>query len=217
VSRLAIDVVLLPDEPMASYAIDTSKRIAETGRSTIVLSAQNCLPHISLAMGFIEENDVKHIADIVQQLTSATSPLALTADRLQKSIIPSGDTVLQFAIGRSDALQKLHEAVTIALQAFCSHEGTTDMLFSPPPVEEISLHWIRNYREQSSNEHFAPHITLGFGTTESSALPMDFTASTLALCHLGNYCTCRRILASATLGACTNTSHGSGPSSTSRY
>jgi hypothetical protein len=71
------------------------------------------------------------------------------------------------------------------------------MVLSPPAVTESTLAWIRDYREKSSFERFFPHITLGYGRLADFPFPARFTAPRLALCHLGNHCTCRRILASA--------------------
>ncbi len=77
----------------------------------------------------------------------------------------------------------------------------------PPEAGESTLLWIKHYPEKSSFENFFPHITIGygeiddysFGSRKAGSLPMRFTASKLALCHLGNHCTCRKILASAEL------------------
>jgi hypothetical protein len=65
------------------------------------------------------------------------------------------------------------------------------------------LAWIKSYPEKSSFERFSPHITIGYGEINDYSFPpqgvlrtMKFAVSRLALCHLGNHCTCRRILAS---------------------
>ena len=54
-------------------------------------------------------------------------------------------------------------------------------------------------------ENCLPHITIGYGELSHFLFPEEFTASKLALCHLGNHCTCRRVLASFALP-------GAGPS-----
>jgi hypothetical protein len=69
------------------------------------------------------------------------------------------------------------------------------MVYSPPAVNELTLFWINGYFKNSSFENFKPHITTGFGKIDSVVLPIYFNASKLAICHLGNFCTCRKILA----------------------
>jgi hypothetical protein len=55
--------------------------------------------------------------------------------------------------------------------------------------------YIQNFTQNSSYKNFNPHITIGDGIFERKLkLQIKFTASRLALCHLGNYCTCREIL-----------------------
>ena len=106
----------------------------------------------------------------------------------------------ELKIEKSEALQQLHESIMRALDPYLESEATLDMLYSPPKVDEISLSWIRKYREKWSFEKFYPHITLGIGRTNQQDVVISFVASELALCHLGNYCTCRKILYSSSLG-----------------
>jgi len=42
-----------------------------------------------------------------------------------------------------------------------------------------------------------PHISVGYGEITGLPSPIEFRATQLALCHLGNHCTCRKVLASA--------------------
>jgi len=70
--------------------------------------------------------------------------------------------------------------------------------------EDVSTYWIKNYPKESSFENFFPHITIGIGEVEGEIsgikFPIKFNASKLALCHLGNYCTFRKIFLSYDLG-----------------
>ena len=47
---------------------------------------------------------------------------------------------------------------------------------------------------------FRPHITLRHASHPPTIEPFDFTATTVAACHLGRFCSCRRVLRSWTLG-----------------
>ena len=74
------------------------------------------------------------------------------------------------------------------------------MLFNPPEVEGGTLEWIKDYAKKYDNPLlFDPHITVGFGETDKFILPIEFTASTIALCQLGNHCTCRKVIISSDL------------------
>ena len=87
------------------------------------------------------------------------------------------------------------------MKPYFSYDVTEDMVLSDGEVGESTLLWIKNYPAQSSYEKFFPHITLGYGEILFENLPIDFTVTKIALCHLGNHCTCRKVLAAAELTA----------------
>ena len=101
---------------------------------------------------------------------------------------------------KTEELQLLHEAVMERLSPYLSCDVTGDMVCAEGEVEESTLLWIKNYREKSSFGKFFPHITIGYGEPSNFlSFPIKFAASRLALCHLGNHCTCRKILVSIEL------------------
>jgi len=64
-AEIAVDVVLLPSEEMADKAIAANKELLKQCADKIVLDKENCLPHISLAMGCIDERDIADIEKIL--------------------------------------------------------------------------------------------------------------------------------------------------------
>ena len=101
-------------------------------------------------------------------------------------------------IEKTKILQSLHEEVMAKLAQYFSYDVTAGMLLSEN-VDESTLLWIKNFPENSSFKKYYPHITLGHGQLKNFPFPHEFTVTKLALCHLGNHCTCRKILASAAL------------------
>lgn len=198
-SKIAIDVVLFPDESMTNQAIAVSQQQSKKFNDKIVLNKENCLPHISLAMGAIEESDLPKVKKNLQKIASQFQTLKLTADSYHDEKIPSGEIVSEFTIEKIAKLQSLHEIIMTEFWPFLTYDVSINMVFCPPPAEEITLYWIKNYAHKTSFKKFKPHITVGFGELDNVNTPIIFTASTLALCHLGNYCTRRKILFSTKL------------------
>ncbi len=188
-AKIAIDVVLLPPEEIMNKAIEINKKLVD---DPIKLNKESCLPHISLCMGTIEEKSLPKIKETIDKIASSFPKLSLTINEINEEHTT-------FDIEKTEILQKLHETVMEKLEPYLSYNATTSMCFSPPHVVEKTLFWINNYREDSSFGKFHPHITLGTSKLNKTELDINFTASILAICHLGNYCTCRRVLHSVKL------------------
>ncbi len=198
-AEIAVDVVLLSSEEMADKAIAANKELLKQCADKIVLDKENCLPHISLAMGCIDERDIDNIEKVLQTIAKQSSLGQLNIIGIHTETNSAGEKVSVLQIEKTEALQSLHEEVMQKLAPYFSYDVTADMVLSPPMAGEPTLLWIKNYPEKSSFEKFFPHITIGYGGINNFSFPVKFTASKLALCHLGNHCTCRKILASVEL------------------
>ena len=197
--KKAVDIVLLPDEAMSRRAIEANARLVERFGARLVLGRDAGLPHISLAMGCIDESDMGVVEG---QLSNVGQEHPLGLMRVVGMVVGTnsiGEKVSLFEVESSDRLQRLHEAVMNEFGAYLSAGATREMMYQGREVEESSLLWIRNYGAKASFENFFPHITIGYGECEQGGFPVEFGASKLAICHLGNHCTCRQVLATAKL------------------
>jgi len=178
-------------------AIEINKELLKENDNKIILDKQKCLPHISLCMGCVNKEDIPKIEEILEDISSKFSKMTLVADKLEPEIIPTGKIVSGMIIKNTKDLQSLHEIVMKRLWKFLSYDVEIPMLFNPSEVEEVTLYWVKNYAKIYDNpSSFHPHITIGLGETNKFQFPIQFTASKLAMCQLGNYCTCRKILLS---------------------
>jgi len=195
-SRKAVDVVLLPDEAMTNRAIEVNAELVKRFGNKIVLNKQNCLPHISLAMGCIEESDIASVGRVLEEIAKETSLTDLKVVGIRASGNSKGEAVSVLEVEKTTQLQSLHEKVMDRLTRYFSNDVTENMIYGDEDVAESTLLWIKNYRQKSSFENFFPHITIGYGQVENHSPQKTFAVSKLALCHLGNHCTCRKILLS---------------------
>jgi 2'-5' RNA ligase len=198
--KKAVDVVLLPDEAMTGKAIEANAELVKKFGGKIVLNKKNCLPHISLAMGCIDEEDIAAIERILRSIVTGSSLGDLTILGVRVLGNSAGEKVSAFEVGETKELQLLHKTVMEKLAPYLSCDVTSDMVCAEGEVEKSTLLWIKNYRGKSSFGKFFPHITIGYGElSKFLSFPIKFAASKLVLCHLGNHCTCRRVLASVEL------------------
>ena len=192
-TKKAVDVVLLPEEKIADMAIKLNAQLVGKFGPRIVLNKNTCLPHISLAMGCIDDSDMPYINSTLKEVVQNTRPPSLEIIDIEAQTNAVGETVLLFKIRNDNELQSLHKEVMEKMLAFFKNKVSDDMLFDNQ-AELSTLMWIRDYREKSSYSHFNPHITIGYGEMTTTQPRCKFNATSLALCHLGNHCTCRNVL-----------------------
>ena len=198
-SKKAVDVVLLPDKAMMGKAIEANAELVGKFGKKIVLNKKDCLPHISLAMGCIDDGDIAAIGVILRSIVKESSLGDLTILEVRVSENSAGEKVSAFEVEETKELQSLHETIMERLEPYLDRDVTADMIYGEE-VAETTLSWIKNYREKSSFANFFPHITIGYGeVSKFLPLPIKFTASRLALCHLGNHCTCKKVLGTVEL------------------
>jgi len=198
-AKMAVDVVLLPSEGVTNQAIEANKGLLEQYADRIILDKENCLPHISLAMGCMDERDITNIEKILESIAEKYNPGQLSIIGINTGTNSLGEKVSAFELKKTERLLSLHKEVMRRMKPYFSYDVTAEMVLWPPIACESTLLWIKNYPEKSAFENFFPHITIGYGQVDDFSFTAKFTASKLALCHLGNHCTCRKVLAAAEL------------------
>jgi len=198
-AKIAVDVELLPSEEVTNRAIEANKRLLKQYSDRIILDKENCLPHISLAMGCMDEQNIPDIEKIQHKIAEKYHPGQLKVPGINIGTNSVGEKVSAFEVEKTERLQSLHEEVMLRITPYFSYDVTAEMVLSPPLACESTMLWIKNYPEKSAFGNFFPHITVGYGQLDEFPFTTEFAASKLALCHLGNHCTCRKVLAAAEL------------------
>jgi len=193
-SKIAVDVVLLPSEEVMDITIAANEELLKQYPDKIILNKENCLPHISLAMGCISQSHISDAGEILTSIAEKYSPETLKIIGFSTSTNSIGEKVTVAIIEKTGALQSLHEEVMEKLAQYFDYDITENMLLSEK-VDESTLLWIKNFPEKSSFKKYYPHITLGYGLLEKFPFSGNCEVSTLAMCHLGNHCTCRKVIA----------------------
>lgn len=186
-TKIAIDVVLLPPDEIMDLALQINQRAVEKGEAGIKLDKNNRIPHLSLLMGVIDEEDLTKIQPIIEEITSELRSLSLTIDAIKQQC---------FAIAENKQLQQLHEELIAKVDPFLSHKGSKEMYLEEPEynfVEDFDL-WVNEFINKFSHKEFFPHVTIHSPEENPVDLPIQFVASRFAICHLGARNTCRKIL-----------------------
>ncbi len=194
---IAVDIALIPDAHLCDQAMSMNASLVREHDSEIVLHPIHCLPHISLAMGGIDQDDV---VDISQRLHAIWRDHRLTELLHTKGLVTNtntrGETISSIELVKDRDLRILHEKVMALADPYFKYEITDTMFVGDGPIAQSSLNWVSTFKEKSALEHFWPHITLGYGKAEPAKIRDTFYVDRLTLCQLGNHCTCQKVLVS---------------------
>ena len=192
-ARCAVNFVILPPDHAMDVAISLNKRACK--ESYIFLDRDKSFPHVSLLMGCLRLDQIKQAEIMLKAIASQHKKMTLSITHMRIVNVPTGD-IMTLDIDPYDKLQLLHESLANDFAPLLSKDAMeADIFDSSPPAS--TLDWINGYIPNSCFENFWPHITVGYmkdNALSEKVEPFTFLASRLAICHLGNYCTCKRIL-----------------------
>jgi hypothetical protein len=151
------------------------------------------LPHITLTQQFVHEYEMDKALDSVQRVLTGMRPLPLHVPGAGKA-----RHTVWLAVERSPSLLDLHERLMTALLPFERGNGETSA-FVDGDARPGDVQWVSGYRRSASFSAYTPHITLGHAQAPPAIAPFDFEADVVAVCHLGRFCTCRRVIKAWTL------------------
>ncbi len=146
------------------------------------------MPHITLTQQFVPSESFDTLLAHVDQVVRVRARL-----RLRVTGGGSGSSSVWMSIARTPELVSLHEHLLQATEAFEVPTGDASAFFGED-ARDRDVRWVREFRRESSFDRFTPHITLGHASEPPAVEPFDFVATTIAVCHLGRFCTCRRII-----------------------
>ena len=183
---IALDVAVLPPPDVTARAVALSAALPRAESQGPRLDDDH-LPHVTLMQLFARVNELDQVFSRVDDTVRGIAPLALRATGGGE-----GNTIW-IAIDKTPRLVELHERLMEALRGLERPDGGTGAFFGDDARLRDVL-WVTGYRLKSSFHHFEPHMTLGHGSAVPEIEPFTFDADTVAVCHLGRYCTCRRVL-----------------------
>lgn len=190
---LALDVAILPPPDVRERAVRLSAALPADPSDPLRLDEDH-LPHITLTQQFVRVEELDAACERIDEELRGQRPMTLRVTGGAK-----GGHSVWMAIERSEAITGLHERLMEALRGF-ERPGGTAAAFVDGDARVGDIVWVTGYRLKSSFGAFAPHITLGHGDAPPQIDPSVFEAATVAACHLGRFCSCRRALRTWTLG-----------------
>jgi len=196
-AKIAVDIALILPEEIMDLVIKLNERF----EGFSIFNKKNNLPHITLAMGVINESDIKKVNGKLKDICLKFNPLNLEITEVYHIIKPNDKKSFSFRIKMGDELKNLHTIIMKELLPIFTYDVSEDMFNQDDKVSPISMQWVENYgKNHKDPENYNPHISLHCNKyVVFNDVPIKFKASKVALCHLGSHCTCRRILGQVVL------------------
>ena len=191
---LALDVAILPPPNAGGRAIQLSATLPDSESQGLRLDAEH-LPHITLTQQFVRVDDLDAIFERIDEALRAQPPLTIRVTGGGK-----GASSVWMAVERTPAISRLHERLMETLRAF-EQPGGGPTAFFERDARVGDVAWVTGYRLSSSFSVYMPHITLGHAGEPPRVEPCTFEATNVAACHLGRFCSCRRVLRQWELGS----------------
>jgi 2'-5' RNA ligase len=187
---LALDVALLLPPDAREQAVRLSQALTPAAAKAGLRLDADHLPHITLTQQFVRADEIDAVLERIDETLRGQPPLAVRVTGGGKD----GSSVWM-AVERTAGIDLLHERLMESLRGLERPAGTAAAFFEGD-ARLADVAWVTSYRLQSSLGAFKPHVTLGHAAKPPAITPFEFQATTVAACHLGRFCSCRRVLRS---------------------
>jgi len=179
------------------------------------------IPHLTLAQCFIEEGSLPLVIQEVNSALSGEEPLRLEVEKIEEGPNFNGNLLPGFSIKLTKQLSSLQEKIHDCVKPFSHSPGSNatkaSAFFSTEAelregvdmqnvINSDSLKYVTKFLTEKSRDNYTAHVTVGAAPPEvTTEVVQQFKqdwkertcegeAGTLMIAHLGNYCTCRKIL-----------------------
>jgi hypothetical protein len=196
--RVAIAIAILPPPDVSARAIALSAALPASESQGLLLGGDR-LPHITLTQHVVPSASLDALLAQIDQVWRRWAPM-----RLRVTGGGKGSHSVWMSVARTPELVTLHEQlmdVTEPLEtanadasAFLEDACLAEAPQARRRARDRDVRWVREFRRESSFDRSTPHLTLGHASEPPAIEPFDFIATRIAVCHLGRFCTCRRII-----------------------
>lgn len=179
----AINISLLLPKVISEEVIQLQNILRDSNLSQFPWYPFFRLPHITLCHLYLNDKEIHDISEDLEKLVTEIWPIELVnlwIDQWNLNHISSE---------KSTQLIVLHKKINRLVSPYCWRAWKSEY-FLGTDICDMTVWRINEY----SYEKYSPHITLWPWTTDSSYSKRIYTASWIALCHLGRYCTVGEVL-----------------------
>lgn len=193
---LAIDIALLLPHPLVKAIRAINAKLWDETHAMYRMDRTH-LPHISLLQMYVDRSALRQLMETLTSPIKNSAPLRLRTVGIASKELTPGHYFHTLNVRPTKTLRAFHHRILKALRPFARRNGTSRAFVRDPreSISPLSIRWTQNFLPKHSGRHFRAHITLGIGSRPRLQKQFHFAANRLALCQLGNFNSCRKVLA----------------------
>lgn len=196
---IAIDVALIPEKKAWEELIKLNRALGVGDRSFHF--DHNHQPHLTLWQDFVLSSEIENLSQkLSKQTWDIPAVLEFNGLNNQAQLAPGSHTPcleLEASHPCTQALLKLHRHVAELCRAHGGQGRVARGDFFGEAVHEKCHHYVQQFGDYKSDNHFFPHLTLGVGPdilaiqkmANSMTWPWRAKMDALVLAQLGDVCT----------------------------
>ncbi|MFH0829410.1 MAG: 2'-5' RNA ligase family protein [Candidatus Kerfeldbacteria bacterium] len=195
INSIAVDIVLLPPKDVMELCRSINLTLWQETKQGYRFDDTH-IPHTSLFQCFIQPQHLNDLNEKLQHLVPKIPPFTFSITGIDIESLPGEISYSGFLLSLDDKLIQFQQAVDEVVHPFVTTGDASSFIAdSDEKILQLSVDWVTGFRQHHPDgAHYQPHISLGVGKVKPLERPIDFTASRFAVCHLGNFNTCRKIL-----------------------
>jgi hypothetical protein len=205
----AIDILLDPDATIIQHATAANARLLQNFPKGYTLGGAHA-PHISVLQQYVKTASLDQVYAAADKVFANENPTSWKLTAFKYYYIPDKGIGLGGIVIKPTAdLLRLQQELIEAVTPFTVPTGTAAAFVTTPQDPDIVaplIPYVAEFVPKHSGDHYAPHVTIGIGTTDflnsMVAAPFeDFSFSPVgaSVYHLGNYGTAMKKLHSIPL------------------
>lgn len=200
---MEVGIVILPNEPVATQAIELSQSISNGERAKFTLNKINFLPHITLFHGVFDQEKLEDVALIIRAILNETQIFDINLSGYSHLL-----GYIFWDAEKTKELLNLHKEIVEKLSAHTNgmRPEFVEML-KTKSVSPKRLEYIEKYGYPLCFEEFIPHITLTRLKNKENyssekvveSLPevsRSFSLNQIGVVEIGEHGSCKKILKS---------------------
>ncbi|AZQ64285.1 hypothetical protein EI427_19330 [Flammeovirga pectinis] len=192
----ALDIVLLPSIKEQKKIVDINQTLVG---STLQLNETTTIPHLSIAMCRVSEDDYPFVLSRIKDYLEAMSLFELESLKIE-SVYQHNKNTIGWNFELTNPLNGLHYSLVKLIEKYhfdeASEKDNSDFYLINEAMPYSGIAYLNVFFSTYAKNNFNPHIIIGQGDVKTCVAEVgkkiEFTD--IALYHMGTGCTCEKLL-----------------------